>query len=73
MARTRPTITIDAAARIPVTFQAGTHALRIAMAVDGRYTLAVDDAPVDRRYMTQAEAWEAGVHEAARLDQFRGV
>jgi hypothetical protein len=73
MPRARPTPPIDTVVRVPVTFQAGAHALRIAMAVDGRWTVAVDDALVDRRFMTQAEAWEAGVHEAARLDELRGA
>jgi hypothetical protein len=42
------------------------------MDVDWRWSVAVDGALLEHRFMSQVEAWEAGVREAARLDQARG-
>ncbi|HSN92103.1 MAG TPA: hypothetical protein VLS93_12810 [Anaeromyxobacteraceae bacterium] len=55
--------------RIPTLFKAGDHVLAIALAEDWRWTVSVDDGPLPARFMTQAEAWEAGVREAGRLDR----
>ena len=52
---------------IPTTFQAGVHTLTVAMLQDRRWTVAVNGTPVTGSYMTQVEAWEVGVREAARL------
>jgi len=52
---------------IPTTFQAGVHTLTLAMLQDRRWTVAVDGTRVTGSYMTQVEAWEVGVREAARL------
>ena len=54
---------------VPVVFQAGDHTLRLTMDLDWRWSVAVDGALMSNRYMSQVEAWEAGVREAARLDQ----
>jgi hypothetical protein len=54
---------------VPVVFQAGAHTLRLTMDVDWRWSVAVDGTLMSNRYMTQVEAWEEGVREAARLDQ----
>ena len=35
---------------------------------DGRWVVRVDDRLLDRWFETSAEAWAAGVAEAARLD-----
>ncbi len=56
-------------ATVPVVFQVGAHTLRLTMDVDWRWSVAVDGALLSNRYMTQVEAWEEGVREAARLDQ----
>jgi len=52
---------------IPTTFQAGAHTLTVAMLQDRRWKVAVDGTPVTGSFMTQVEAWEVGVREAARL------
>jgi hypothetical protein len=62
----------DPVARIPTLFRAGDHVLAIAMAEDWRWTVSVDDGPLPARFMTQAEAWEAGVREAGRRDRMSG-
>jgi hypothetical protein len=36
---------------------------------EGRWTAAVDDRPVDGSHPTEADAWQAGVREADRLDR----
>jgi hypothetical protein len=69
MARQRPPSPPDALVRVPAIFQAGEHTLRIALAQDWRWTVTVDEARIEGSFMTQVEAWEAGVREAARLDQ----
>lgn len=56
-------------ATVPVVFQAGAHTLSLSMDVDWRWSVAVDGTLLPHRYMTQVEAWEEGVREAARLDQ----
>jgi hypothetical protein len=52
----------------PVTFQAGPHEVRVWMA-NGRWSVAVDDAVLTQWFMSQVDAWAAGVSEAARLDK----
>jgi hypothetical protein len=59
----------DAVVRVPTLFRAGDHVLAIALAEDWRWTVSVDDGPLPAKFMTQAEAWEAGVREAGRLDR----
>jgi hypothetical protein len=36
---------------------------------NGRWAVAVDDAPLSHWFLTQPEAWAAGVGEADRLDR----
>lgn len=52
----------------PTTFFVGSHKLVVSKAREHRWTAAVDGTPVDGAYDTQAEAWEAGVRFAAKLD-----
>jgi hypothetical protein len=59
----------DALARIPTVFEAGVHKIGCAMDRDWAWTCNVDGVPLGQRFMTQVEAWEAGVREAARLDR----
>lgn len=68
MSRQDPPPTV---ARIPTLFRAGDHVIAIAIEVDWRWTVSVDDGPLPAKFMTQAEAWEAGVREAGRLDRLR--
>jgi hypothetical protein len=55
----------------PTTFEAGGHQLVVAKVMEGRWTVAVDGRLLDASFQTQAEAWEAGVREAHRLDAVR--
>jgi hypothetical protein len=50
-----------------VAFQAGPHEVRVWMA-NGRWSVAVDGAVHTQWFMSQVDAWAAGVSEAARLD-----
>lgn len=45
----------------PSRFAVGEHTLLLTMAMEGRWTVAVDGVLVDRVFGTQVEAWEAGV------------
>jgi hypothetical protein len=65
----RPAVPRESISAPPVTFKAGDHTLSIAYVADGRWTVSVDGAPDPRIFRTQVEAWEAGVHTAAQLDQ----
>lgn len=62
----------DLIAARPTTFHVGEHALVVAKVMEGRWTVAVDGRKIDASFLTQAEAWEAGVREAHRLDVLRG-
>jgi len=56
----------------PVTFDVGEHKLVVTKLLEGRWTVAVDGRPLDASFETQADAWQAGVREAYRLDQLLG-
>jgi hypothetical protein len=56
----------------PATFVVGEHTLVLTKATERRWTVTVDDRPLEASFETQAEAWEAGVRDAARLDAARG-
>ncbi len=56
-------------ASIPSSFHVGSHVVRVAKVIEGRWTMSVDDVAAPSSYATQAEAWEAGVREADRLDR----
>lgn len=53
---------------IPVTFHVGKHLVRLS-GRPGVWSADVDGAALAHSYSTQAEAWEAGVREADRLDR----
>ena len=55
-------------ANVPTCFEVGSHVVRVVKVMEGRWTVTVDQGPCPSSYATQAEAWEAGVREAARLD-----
>lgn len=55
------------------TFEVGAHKLRVTKVMEGRWVVTVDGGAVSDSFMTQAEAWEAGVREAARLDRLSGT
>jgi hypothetical protein len=57
------------ALKLEFRFQAGKHVLRLSRVVEGRWSVAVDEAALTSSFGTQAEAWEAGVREADRLDR----
>jgi hypothetical protein len=49
-------------------FEVGVHVLRLACA-RGRWTVTVDSVTFERWFTSEADAWEAGVREADRLDR----
>lgn len=51
----------------PTTFDVGSHKLIVAKVQEGRWTVAVDDRPIDQSFQSQADAWEAGVREINRM------
>jgi hypothetical protein len=53
---------------LPTTFEVGTHRVVVSKEMEGRWRTAVDDRPLASSFHTQADAWEAGVREAYRLD-----
>jgi hypothetical protein len=55
----------------PTTFHVGEHTLVVAKVQEGRWTVAVDGPLLDASFTTQADAWEAGVREAHRMDRLR--
>ncbi|HEY6002468.1 MAG TPA: hypothetical protein VIV57_06300 [Anaeromyxobacter sp.] len=54
-------------AKHPTTFDVGAHKLIVSKIQEGRWTVAVDERPLDASFQTQADAWEAGVREIHRL------
>ena len=51
----------------PVSFEVGSHVLRIWRGEHGRWALTIDGGQeLPTTFMTQAEAWECGVREAAK-------
>jgi hypothetical protein len=68
MARQEPVDRFASLERITTVFHVGAHTLRVSKVMEGRWTVSVDDGSVSNTYPTQAEAWEAGVRAAARLD-----
>jgi hypothetical protein len=55
--------------KLPIVFEAGAHKVSVVMGNDWIWTCTVDGKPVGGRFMTQVEAWEAGVREADRMDR----
>jgi len=69
MGRPPPTTIPSAIVTRPVTFDVGEHKLVVTMLQEGRWTVAVDGRLLDASFETQADAWQAGVREAHRVDQ----
>ena len=63
----------DAVITRPTTFAVGEHTLVVAKVLEGRWTVTVDSQLLDASFQTQADAWEAGVRDAHRLDVLRGA
>jgi len=56
-----------------VTFQVGKHLVRVGgRGGGGVWAASVDGRDLDHTFATEAEAWEAGVREADRLDRTNG-
>ncbi len=53
---------------IPTRYRVGSHLVQVSK-MEGRWAVAVDEVALSNWFMTQAEAWEAGVREADRLDR----
>jgi hypothetical protein len=65
----RPVATVpESVVTHPTFFEVGQHRLAVAKVREGRWTVAVDDRPVDATFESQADAWQAGVREALRID-----
>jgi hypothetical protein len=58
---------LDVAA-LPVSYTVGKHAV-VVIPRDRNWSVSVDGAATPTTFGTQAEAWEAGVREADRLDR----
>jgi hypothetical protein len=56
---------------VATTFEVWGHRVALARIAGpkGRWSVAVDDAPLAASYTTHAEAWEAGVREAYRTEK----
>jgi hypothetical protein len=50
------------------TFEVGRHEVRV-WVEDGRWHVAVDGAQFQLWFVTQADAWAAGIREAERIDR----
>jgi len=55
--------------KVSTIFHVGPHVLCVSKLREGRWTCTVDEGAPSSSFMTQAEAWEAGVREADRLDR----
>jgi hypothetical protein len=73
MARRPPPDTLGFRERLTTRFEVGAHTLHVTKVMEGRWVVTVDGGGASDSYMTQAEAWEAGVREAARLDRLSGT
>ncbi len=51
---------------LPVSFDVDAHVLRIWRGERGRWALTIDGEDFTTTFVTQAEAWECGVREAAK-------
>lgn len=56
----------------PITFEVGEHKLVLTKVMERRWTVAVDSRLLEASFDTQADAWEAGVRDARRLDVLQG-
>jgi hypothetical protein len=55
----------------PTTYHVGEHTLVLTMVKEQRWSVAVDAATLDASFPTRADAWEAGVRAAFRIDAAR--
>lgn len=65
--RNAPGPILEGIAKRPTTFDVGSHKLIVVKIQEGRWTVAVDDRPIEASFQTQADAWEAGVREVNRM------
>lgn len=70
--RARPAAISDSIVSHPTTFEVGPHKLVVTKLMEHRWIVAVDGLKLDASFDTQADAWEAGVREAHRLDTASG-
>ncbi len=67
-------LTADEVVARPTSFLVGDHSVVVAQVTPSwRWTVTVDGRPLEGTFETQAEAWEAGVRDADRVDQGRGA
>ena len=60
---------LDELAALTTRFEVGRRVVAVTRVRDGIWKVAVDGAEIPGTTRTQAEAWEAGVREADRLDR----
>jgi hypothetical protein len=53
---------------VVVSYEVGAHLVQL-WGCEGRWSVSVDKAAFETSFATRAEAWEAGVREADRLDR----
>ena len=68
----RPAVVPPLAATRPTIFIVGDHTIVVTNVREQRWSVSVDNRDLDASFATQADAWEAGVRDAARLDALRG-
>lgn len=61
----------ESVSHVPIVanFDVGSHRVCVTKMMEGRWTVAVDGAGNPDSFRSQADAWEAGVREADRLDK----
>jgi hypothetical protein len=69
----RHTAAVPVPLATPTTFQVGEHTLVLKMVMERRWTVSVDAVILDACFPTRADAWEAGVRDAYRLDAARSA
>lgn len=57
------------AVQLPTVFRVREHTLATTQVAVGRWTVSLDGGPPSQFYVTQVEAWEAGVRAADELDR----
>ncbi len=54
-------------------FEVGIHVIRVTKIGVGRWLASVDETPCGSTFVSSADAWEAGVRVADRMDERDGL
>jgi len=72
MPRRKPAPRPEPVIEAPVLYTVGEHALSLRVVPGGRWSVSLDGgAPAEQTFVTQVEAWEAGVRTAHAQDLLR--